>query len=89
MEKVFKCLTCGADIRLERKPSNDVWLRWNLDGSPHIDEKKKSAAGAAQQQQQVVAELTKKVETPESKVDTLIAQIQMLRSDVVAAKAKK
>jgi hypothetical protein len=76
LEKIFNCLTCGAQIKLERKADNSGWLKYNLDGSDHVDEKKKSNAGVQ------VAELTKKVETLESKLDTLIAQIQMLRSEL-------
>jgi chromosome segregation ATPase len=40
LEKVYPCLTCGQDIKLERKDNR--WLRWNLDGTVHIDPKKKT-----------------------------------------------
>lgn len=41
MQKTFKCLTCQQDIKLERKPDNSGWNKFNLDGTPHIDQKKK------------------------------------------------
>ena len=39
LAKIFQCLSCKADIRLERKPDNSGWLRYNLDGSAHVDQK--------------------------------------------------
>jgi hypothetical protein len=46
LEKTFECFTCKQPVKLERKPDNSGWLKTNLDGTPHIDQKKK------QQQQQ-------------------------------------
>ena len=76
LEKTFQCLSCGQEIKLECKDNR--WLRWNLDGTPHVDERKKSNNNSSTQ----IANLAKKVETLESKLDTLIAQIQMLRSEI-------
>jgi hypothetical protein len=55
LEKVFNCLTCGAQIRLERKADNSGWLKYNLDGSDHVDEKKNKNS----QTQHQLTELTK------------------------------
>jgi len=85
MERVFPCLTCKKEIRLERKADNTGWNKFNLDGSAHIHENKKSNNNTTSSSTQV-AELTKKVETLESKIDTLIAQITMLRSEVKSKK---
>jgi uncharacterized coiled-coil DUF342 family protein len=78
LEKVFNCLTCGAQIRLERKADNSGWLKYNLDGSDHVDEKKNKNS----QTQQQIAELTKQVSGLNETVKVLISQIQSLRSEV-------
>ena len=78
LEKTYQCLTCKQDMKIERKPDNSGWNKFNLDGTAHIDERKKSNNNNGTQ----IAELAKKVETLESKIDVLISQIQMLRSDV-------
>jgi hypothetical protein len=69
-------MTCHAQIKLERKPDNSGWIRWNIDGTPHEHHTPKKSF--PQQQQSKTAE---KVEQLERKIDTLIAQIQMLRSE--------
>jgi hypothetical protein len=83
MEKVFKCLTCGKEIKLERKDNR--WLRWNLDGSAHVDQQQKKSF-RPQQSNNKTAE---KVEALEKKVDLLIVQIQGLRSDFKELKEAK
>ena len=78
LQKTYQCLTCHQDIRLERKPDDSGWLRYNLDGTPHIDSKKNFPPKTAE-----------KVEQLERKIDTLIAQIQMLRSEFKELKEAK
>ena len=70
LEKTFPCLTCGQEIKLERKDNR--WLRWNLDGSAHVDAQKKSFPQS---------KTVERIEALEKKVDILIAQVQALRSD--------
>ena len=79
LEKTFPCMTCQATIKLERKPDNSGWIRWNLDNTPHEHAKKSFP-------QNKTAE---KVEALEKKIDTLIAQIQMLRSEFKELKEAK
>jgi len=80
LEKVFQCLTCKQDIKLARKDDNSGWLRFNLDGTPHVDEKKKSNNSTQ------IAELTKQVSELKDTVHILVSQIQQLRSEVVKSK---
>ena len=77
LEKTFPCMTCQATIKLERKPDNSGWIRWNLDNTPH-EHPKKSFPKTAE-----------KIEALEKKVDLLIAQIQMLRSDFKELKERR
>jgi hypothetical protein len=54
-----------------------------------VDERKKKppvSIGSGSSQQQRVAKLAKKVETVESKVDIVIAQIQMLHNEIKRVK---
>ena len=74
-------MTCQATIKLERKPDNSGWIRWNLDNTPHEHPKKSFPP----QQSNKTAE---KVEQLEKKVDLLIVQIQALRSDFKELKEK-
>ena len=77
MEKVFKCLSCGADIRLGRKQDNSGWNKFNLDGSEHVDEKKKSNTTGAQ-----IAALAEELKALKETVNILISQVQGLRSEL-------
>lgn len=96
LEKVFQCLTCKQDINLARKDDNSGWIRYNLDGTLHIDERKKKLQ---QQQPQPttttavtvdngpqIAELAKQVSELRETVNVLISQIQSLRSEVKSKK---
>jgi chaperonin cofactor prefoldin len=76
LEKTFPCLTCGNEIKLERKDNR--WLRWNLDGSVHVDAKKPFTQ----------SKTAERIEALEKKVDLLIVQIQALRSDFKELKEK-
>jgi uncharacterized coiled-coil DUF342 family protein len=78
LEKVYKYLSCGQQIKLERKADNSGWLKYNLDGSDHVDEKKNKKS----QTQQQLTELTKQVSGLNETVKVLISQIQSLRSEV-------
>ena len=86
LEKVFQCLTCKQDIKLEGKPDNSGWIRYNLDGSIHKDERKRPQ----QPQQQTVqvdngpqiAALAQQLKQLKETVNVLISQIQGLRSEV-------
>ena len=80
LEKTFPCMTCQATIKLERKPDNSGWIRWNLDNTPHEHPPKKFAQSS---------KTLEKVEQLEKKVDLLIVQIQMLRSDFKELKERR
>jgi hypothetical protein len=48
-KKLFDCMTCGAQIKLSRKPDNSGWLRYNLDG---VTEHKCQKSEKKQEEQQ-------------------------------------
>ena len=75
-------MTCNQEIKLERKPDNSGWIRWNLDNTPHEHPPTKKFAQSSNK-------TLEKVEQLEKKVDLLIAQIQMLRSDFKELKEAK
>ena len=81
LQKIYPCLSCGQEIRLERK--DNKWLRWNLDGTMHVDPTKKT-----QQQQPTITSSasTAAAQTPvsslERKIDILIAEVQALRIEL-------
>lgn len=87
MDKVFKCLTCGADIRLERDQQNNKWIKYNLDNSPHIDERKQQK-GSSQQTQQKIEQLTTEITELRSEVKNLVAAVQFMRMEF-AKQSKK
>jgi hypothetical protein len=90
LEKVFSCMTCGAQIKLERKSDNSSWIKYNLDGSQHVDErksKKQQPQAVTVDNDKQIAELTKRVFELKETVNVLISQIQMLRSDVKKAES--
>ena len=79
MEKIFPCLTCKQDIKLERKPDNSGWLKFNLDGSEHKHENKKQQY--QQEQNKKIEELTTEISKLKSEVKNLVAAIQFLRME--------
>jgi hypothetical protein len=79
LDKTFECLTCKAPVKLERKSDNSGWIKWNPDGSVHEHPKKNF----------LQSKTAEKVEHLEKKIDLLIAQIQMLRSDFKELKERK
>jgi hypothetical protein len=81
LEKVYTSLSCGQEIKLERKPDNSGWNKWNLDGTKHVDERKTNKKQSVDNGPQL-AELTKQVSDLKDTVNILISQIQMLRSDL-------
>jgi hypothetical protein len=82
LDKIFPCLTCKKEIKLARNDTNTGWLRFNLDGTPHIDEKKGNNATAEQ-----IAQLSEEVKGLKETVKVLISQIQILRSDLKKGKS--
>jgi hypothetical protein len=76
MQKVFKCLSCSSDIRLERKQDNSGWIKTNLDGSAHIHEKKTTAVRAER------TESAQQLTAMSEQIKILIAQVQLLRSEI-------
>jgi hypothetical protein len=72
LDKTFPCMTCGADIKLQRKDDDSGWNRFNLDGTVHVDAKKKSSPPTTQQQ---TGQL-------EAKIDTLITEVRALREEI-------
>ena len=89
LQKIYPCLSCGQEIRLERKDAK--WLRWNLDGTPHVDQKNNkkqqptittsaSTTAAAAAQPTVPVPGTESV--LERKLDHLIAEVQALRMEL-------
>ena len=86
LEKIYACLSCGAEIKLERKPDNSGWIKYNLDGTKHMDTKKSTKPQAVTTvdnglQLQIEA-LTNQVKELRETINILISQIQMLRSEV-------
>ncbi|MDQ3726829.1 MAG: hypothetical protein M3307_01165 [Thermoproteota archaeon] len=96
LEKVFQCLTCKQDIKLARKDDNSGWIRYNLDGTLHIDKRKKklqqqqpqptTTTGVTVDNGPQIAELAKQVSELRETVNVLISQIQFLRSEVESKK---
>jgi hypothetical protein len=89
MQKVFKCLSCQKDIRLERKLDNTGWIKYNLDGSKHADVKKSKQQLQQPQSQAAtvdsgprIAALSEQVKELKETVNILISKIQLLRSEV-------
>ncbi len=84
MEKVFKCLTCQKEIRLERKPDNKGWNKYNLDDSEHIDEKNPSNKknNYPSQTQEKLEQLTTEIAELRSEVRDLVAAVQFLRMEL-------
>jgi ribosomal protein L35 len=90
LSKEYNCLTCSAPIKLQRKNDNSGWIKYNLDGTKHIDVKKSTKQQQQQQGQQVVsvdngqhiAALAEQVKDLKETVNVLISQIQMLLNDV-------
>lgn len=79
MEKVFKCLTCRKDIRLERKPDNSGWNKFNLDNTPHVDERKKPSSGDNNNNKaQQIEALTEQVAALTSEVRSLKVYVEAL-----------
>ena len=81
LDKVYNCLTCGQQIKLERKPDGSGWLKWNLDMTKHVDVKKPKQSQQQQPQatsvddgSQIVA-LTEEVKGLRETVKVLISQI--------------
>ena len=81
LEKVYTCLSCGQEIKLERKPDHSGWNKWNLDGTKHVDERKTNKKQTVDNGPQL-AELTKQVSDVRETINILISQIQGLRSEV-------
>lgn len=71
-EKTFPCLTCKQEIRLQRNADNSGWLRFNLDGSPHIDAKKSFPS----------SKTADSISKLESKIDQLIKEVQELKIEL-------
>jgi hypothetical protein len=76
LEKTFPCLSCKKEIKLERKADNSGWNKFNLDGTPHVHDNNKKGAGAgtSETQQQLTA--------MSEQIKILIAQVQLLRSEI-------
>jgi hypothetical protein len=94
LEKIYPCLSCQQEIRLERKDGK--WLRWNLDGTPHVDQKKQQQQQktSTQQTQPTITTSASTAATPtrvslESKIDQLIAEVQALRLELQQQKGRK
>ncbi len=91
LEQVYSCLSCGQHNKVERKPDNSGWIKYNLDGTNYIDVKRstkqhqssgpQSATTVADNGLQIAA-LAEQVKELKEIVNILISQIQMLRSDV-------
>jgi hypothetical protein len=81
LDKIFPCLTCKKEIKLARNDTNTGWLRFNLDETPHVDEKTSK--------QSQIAALQSEVAQLRSEMKIMITQLQGLRSDTKELKAKK
>jgi hypothetical protein len=80
LEKVYTCLSCGQEIKLERKPDTSGWCKWNLNGTKHVDEKKNKKQTVDNGPQ--LAALAEQMKYLKESVNILISQIQGLRSEV-------
>lgn len=80
LQKVYDCLSCGAQIKLERKDNR--WIRYNMDGSIHTDPKKTKQP----QQQPTITTSASTAQAAssslEGKLDALIAEVQALRLEL-------
>jgi hypothetical protein len=75
LEKIYACLQCGTDIKLEKREAGG-WNKYDAStGKPHVH----AITGKKPQQQQ-------QQYTVESKIDALIAEIQALRKELQAKK---
>src|SRR5215207_2460969 len=95
MEKVYPCLACKQDIRLERKDNH--WVKWNLDGTAHVHPTTTSTTKKKEEQQQVLqqqkqqkqvqqqlpqselADLQDEVAELKAQIKSLVTQVQLLQ----------
>jgi hypothetical protein len=83
LEKVFNCLTCGQEIKLERKPDNSGWYRWNLDGTKHVDFRKSKQQPQQQGEVELIQEGESRfVQLPESRFTEYVDAIKSLTSQI-------
>ena len=77
LDKTFKCLTCQADIKLQRKDDDSGWNRYNLDGTPHVDVKKKQQVQRSQEppRQQVAGETRAVPQTSTLSLNHVVASL--------------
>ena len=68
LQKTYQCNICQAPIKLERKDNH--WLRWNLDGTAHIDQRKK-----LQKPQQQQSTATNTAVSPDASTEALLRLI--------------
>jgi hypothetical protein len=86
-KKLFDCMTCGAQIKLSRKPDNSGWNRYELDGTTlHKCQGKKQ-----QHAQQVSTDGTNETKNPstntgatdtlgvQEKLDTILTKLDTLQ----------
>jgi hypothetical protein len=83
LQKTFECLTCKAPIKLERDRVNNKWIRYNLDGTLHIDQKKKQ-----QPQQQQLADTTVGYSRGERAAELEISREDKLTKEIAAIKTQ-
>ena len=76
LDKVFPCMGCRKDIKLKRNDANNGWIRYEMDGQTIHDcpAKKQKPKGTT-----ITAEAINQLE---SKIDTLIAEVQELRREL-------
>jgi hypothetical protein len=70
--KTFACMSCGQQIKLQRKDDDSGWNRYNLDGTPHVDQKKSFPS----------SKTLEKLEVLERKLDTLLNEVNRLHQDL-------
>jgi hypothetical protein len=84
LEKIYQCLACKQDIRLERK--DNQWVKWNLDGTAHvhppITTRKKEDKQVQQQHEQRDAEIKDWLAEVKATIKLVLTQIQLLRQEV-------
>jgi hypothetical protein len=44
LERIYNCMSCRQQIKLERKQDGSGWLKWNLDGTKHVDFNNKNSS---------------------------------------------
>jgi hypothetical protein len=82
LEKTFKCLSCDQEIKLERKPNNSGWNRFEADG---VTSHNCSSSSKKKQQQfpkSELADIHDEVHELRAYIKTLVTQVPLMRQEL-------